>query len=245
MRILEIKQLVKEFGALAAVNNLSMNLDAGEIHAVIGPNGAGKTTLFNLITGVFSPNQGKIMFNGEDITNLSPYKINRRGLARSFQLTNIFQGLKVMENIRVACQALEKGLKMFSDVDHLKTTKERTENILKDIGLWEKRDQYAGNLSHGDQRRVEIGLALASGPKLLLLDEPTAGMTPAETKETMLLINGLRNRLTILLIEHDMDVVMGLSDIITVMQQGEKIAEGPPDQIKSNQKVIEAYFGAA
>lgn len=241
--ILEIKEVIKKFGALHAVQRLSMDVNEGEVHALIGPNGAGKTTLFNIVSGFFSADQGQIIFGGVEISGWESYRINRKGLSRSFQITNIFQGLTVQENIRIGCQASKKGLRMFSKAENLEDVNKKAEEVLKVIGLSNERDQLAGNLSHGDQRRVEIGLALASEPKLLLLDEPTAGMTPAETKEAMDVIAKLKKKATILLIEHDMDVVMGLSDVITVMQQGTKIAEGTPNEIRENEKVIEAYFG--
>jgi len=242
--ILELFDLHKSFGNLCAVRGFNLKVNASEIYSIIGPNGAGKTTVFNLITGKFLPNQGKILFKGEEITNLPPHQINLKGISRSFQITNIFQGMSVYENIRVACQSKRKSLALlFSTVEKLAEVEEKTAKIIRNLGLWEKRMELAGNLSHGDQRYLEIGIALATEPELLLLDEPTAGMTPHETKKTIELIHHLKEQLTILLIEHDMEVVMDVSDFITVMNQGEKLAEGVPEEIRKDERVLEAYLG--
>jgi branched-chain amino acid transport system ATP-binding protein len=218
-------------------------VEEGKVVSIIGPNGAGKTTLFNLITGVHAPDRGRILFKDRDITNSSADQLCRLGLARSFQITNIFQGLTVFENIRLASQGRAGRMGLFTDIDRLTETKAEAERILDLLGLLDYRHELAGNLSHGDQRYLEIGIALASRPTLLLLDEPTAGMTPSETTATIELINELRQGLTIILIEHDIDMVFALSDRIVVLHQGQILAQGLPDAVRSNPEVQEAYFG--
>jgi branched-chain amino acid transport system ATP-binding protein len=241
--LLELKKVYKAFGGLMAVNGFDLQVNGGKIHSIIGPNGAGKTTVFNLISGKCHPDQGEIIFKGQDITELKPYQINRKGISRSFQITNFFQGLSVRENIRVACQSKRRGIALFSSVEKLTDVEEMTERIIQALDLWEKRTELAGNLSHGDQRYLEIGITLSNEAELLLLDEPTAGMTPHETKKTVELIQRLKEEHTILLIEHDMEVVMEVSDFITVMHQGEKLAWGLPENVRTNTKVMDAYFG--
>ncbi len=188
----EVKELCRSFGALQAVNNVSFTLDEGTTLSIIGPNGAGKTTLFNVITGVFPPDRGEVMFKGTRVTGMPPDKLCHRGIARSFQITNIFQGLSVFENIRLACQGRKATKRMFSHVSKLKEPMEETEKILDLLGLLDLRDRRAGTLSHGDQRYLEIGMTLAAKPSLVLFDEPTAGMTPMETKATIELIRKLK-----------------------------------------------------
>jgi len=244
--LLETEGLTKSFGKMVAVNRLDLQVKEGELKAIIGPNGAGKTTLFNLITGKLAPDEGVVRFKGEDITGLTPHAISQKGLARSFQLTNIFPNLTVFENVRIAVQARDKRRSsFFIGAASLRETNRKTEELLEWIGLSEYRDYLAKNLSYGDQRHLEIGLALATSPKLLLLDEPTSGMSPFETQKTIQLIKRLSEelKLTVLLIEHHMDVVMALAHYILVMHYGEKIAEGTPQEVAADRKVQEAYLG--
>jgi len=242
--LLKVRGLVKSFEALVAVNEVDFNLSENEIRAVIGPNGAGKTTFFNLLTGHLSPTKGKIVFRGEDITRLSPAQISHKGISRSFQIINIFPNFSALENIRIAVQSRNRFHNPFIHVSRLKNEKEKAEGILNSVGLEGKAEVVAPNLSHGDQRHLEIGIALATDPVLLLLDEPTAGMSPGETAETAKLIRKIAREegLTIIIVEHDMNVVMEVADTITVFHQGSIIAEGSPDEIKKNEKVQEAYL---
>jgi branched-chain amino acid transport system ATP-binding protein len=245
--ILEVDGVSKQFGALAALTRVSLAVAPGQVFSVIGPNGAGKSTLFNLVSGLHQPSGGRIRFRGEDITGLSPEAINRRGLAKTFQITNVFPGISVVDNVRVAAQSrtTESGrlasLWRRADVDAVALP------LLTAFGLADRRDELAANLSHGEQRYLEICLALATSPSLLLLDEPTAGMTPGETQQATALIRtiAVERGLTLLLIEHDMSVVMGISDRVAVLHFGEKIAEGSPEQIRNDARVIEAYLGGA
>ncbi|MDD3846772.1 MAG: ABC transporter ATP-binding protein [Syntrophorhabdaceae bacterium] len=239
----EVKELCRSFGALQAVQNVSFTLDEGTTLSIIGPNGAGKTTLFNVITGVFPPDSGEVLFKGARVTGMPPDKLCHKGIARSFQITNIFQGLSVFENIRLACQGRKATKRMFSPVSKLKGPIEEAEKILDLLGLLDLRDSRAGTLSHGDQRYLEIGMTLASRPSLVLFDEPTAGMTPMETKATIDLINKLKGMVTIILIEHDINMVFAVSDRIIVMDQGGVLAEGLPEEVKANEAVKTAYFG--
>ena len=239
----EVKELCRSFGALQAVHNVSFTLDEGTTLSIIGPNGAGKTTLFNLITGVFEPDSGEVTFKGTRVTGMPPDKLCHKGIARSFQITNIFQGLSVFENIRLACQGRKATRRMFSHVSKLKEPIEEAEKILDLLGLLDLRDARAGTLSHGDQRYLEIGMTLAAKPSLVLFDEPTAGMTPMETKATIALINKLKGMVTIILIEHDINMVFAVSDRIIVMDQGNVLAEGLPQEVKANEAVKTAYFG--
>ena len=245
--LLEVRGVSKSFGALAALSDVSFHVRAGEVFSVIGPNGAGKSTLFNVIAGLHAPTAGRIVLGGLEITGLAPEIINRRGLAKTFQITNIFPGISVYDNARVAAQSRAPvsgrlpSLWRRSDVDG------PVMELLGAVGLAERRHELAQNLSHGEQRYLEICLALATAPTLLLLDEPTAGMTPGETKEATALIRRIAasRGLTVLLIEHDMSVVMGISDRVAVLHFGEKIAEGPPEAIRSDPRVIDAYLGGA
>lgn len=239
----EVKELCRSFGALQAVHNVSFTLDEGTTLSIIGPNGAGKTTLFNVITGVFPPDSGEVMFKGTRVTGMPPDKLCHKGIARSFQITNIFQGLSVFENIRLACQGRKATKRMFSHVSKLKEPVEEAEKILDLLGLLDLRDSRAGTLSHGDQRYVEIGMTLAAKPSLVLFDEPTAGMTPMETKATIELIHKLKGMVTIIIIEHDINMVFAVSDRILVMDQGNVLADGPPEEVKANEAVKAAYFG--
>lgn len=241
----EVRKISKHFGGLMAVADLSFSVEDNQLLAVIGPNGAGKTTLFNLITGTFHPDSGDIYFQDRKITRFPAHKLCRYGLTRSFQITNIFQSLSVFENIRLACQARSKGFHLFNSVSSLNEAIRDAERIIELINLSDKHRELAGNLSHGDQRYLEIGLALAARPRLILLDEPTAGMTPTETNATINLIKHLRQteHMAILLIEHDIDLIFEVSDRILVMHQGRLLAEGLPEQVRQNEAVQEAYFG--
>ncbi len=245
--MLEVDGLSRHFGALAALNGVSFEVRPGEIFSVIGPNGAGKSTLFNVITGLHAPTAGRVRFRGDDITGLSPEIINRRGVAKTFQITNIFPEISVVENVRVACQSRTTVAGRLASLWRRPDVDDRVGALLDAFGLSARRDELAENLSHGEQRYLEICLALATEPTLLLLDEPTAGMTPGETRDATALIRAtVRERgLTLLLIEHDMSVVMGISDRIAVLHFGKKIAEGPPDMIRTDPGVIDAYLGGA
>jgi branched-chain amino acid transport system ATP-binding protein len=230
------------FGGLAALNKVSFSLPAGEIRAIIGPNGAGKSTFFNCVTGVLRPTSGRIIFNGEDITGLPPHRISQKAIARSYQITNILPGATVLENVRVAVQSRHHSWNLLRHYRAFGDLIDRGRAVLDAVGLQGKEDELAANLSHGEQRNLEIGIALATEPKLLCLDEPTAGMSPAETLETMALVRRIARDLTILIVEHDMQVVMELAQRITVLHYGEIIAEGPPAEIQRNPRVLEVYL---
>ncbi len=242
--MLYVENVYKRFGDFTAVSGASLAVEKGQIVAVIGPNGAGKTTLFNLIAGQLAPDKGKITFNGQDITRLPPYKICKRGIARSFQIANIFPRLTVFRNVQVSVLSQQKkSTSIFRSAENLAITE--TERILDAVGLSNRSNDLAGSLSHGDQRILEIAIALGNEPQLLILDEPTAGMSPDETKRTMNLIQGLADNrgLTILFCEHDMEIVFNVAQSIMVMHHGQTLIQGTPEQVRANEQVQEAYLG--
>jgi branched-chain amino acid transport system ATP-binding protein len=242
--VFKTEGLTKTFSGFIAVNDVSIEIPEGGVRTIIGPNGAGKTTFFNLLSGALPPTAGRIFFRGQDVTALEPYQRARLGLARSFQITNIFGRLTVAENVRLAVQAVNDGKTSFYlPLRNAREMRATTDRILNDIGLWPVRTARAENLSHGDQRRLEIGLVLASDPPVLLLDEPLAGMSPAETHETVALIQRISPNRTIMLVEHDIDVVMAISTTITVFQTGTVLASGTPQEIRANESVQRAYLG--
>jgi branched-chain amino acid transport system ATP-binding protein len=242
--MLKVEGVDKSFGEFMAVNGADLTVGKGELVAVIGPNGAGKTTLFNLITGQLKSDRGRIEFMGKEITNIPPYEICKRGIARSFQIVNIFPRLTVFGNVQVAVISQQKKSNtLFLPVQRMAV--EETNRILESLGLSDKAWEPAGSLSHGDQRILEIAIALGNDPKLLVLDEPTAGMSPEETSATMELIKGLAQErgLTILFCEHDMDVVFSTAQSIMVMHQGRTLIQAKPRQVRDNEEVMKAYLG--
>jgi branched-chain amino acid transport system ATP-binding protein len=230
------------FGGLTAVNQVSITVPRGQIRAIIGPNGAGKSTFFNCVTGVLRPTGGRIVLNGEDVTGLPPHAISHKGLARSYQVTNILPGASVLENVRVAVQSRHHSWSLLRHHRSYHDLADRARAVLASVGLTGKDDELAANLSHGEQRTLEIAIALGTEPMLLCLDEPTAGMSVAETHTTVELIRRIARNLTILIVEHDMEVVMGLAHAITVLHYGEVLAEGTPAEIQANPRVQEVYL---
>jgi len=251
MSLLNVQNLVKSFGGITAVKDVSLTVQEGSLTSIIGPNGAGKTTFFNLLTGIYKPSSGDVRFAGKSIVGLRPDQVNAAGISRTFQNIRLFPGMTVIENIMVG-QHPRLDLNLFGTLFRTPSfraqeaaTLKRAWEMLEFVGLKHKANELARNLPYGDQRRVEIARALAGSPRLILLDEPTAGMNPQESAEAMALFRQLRDafKVTVVLIEHDMKVVMGISEYINVLDYGEKIAEGTPDEVRSNERVIEAYLG--
>jgi branched-chain amino acid transport system ATP-binding protein len=240
--VLRAESLTMRFGGLVALNGVTFEVQRDEIRAIIGPNGAGKSTFFNCLTGVLRPTSGRILFNGDDITGLPPNRISQKGIARSYQITNILPNATTLENVRIAAQSRRHRWSLLKHHRAYHDIIERAEGVLQAVGLRGQGDEPAANLSHGEQRHLEIGIALATEPELLCLDEPTAGMSAAETHDTMALIRRISPNLTILIVEHDMQVVMELAQRITVLHHGEVLAEGTPAEIRQNQRVLEAYL---
>ncbi|MBI1846602.1 MAG: ABC transporter ATP-binding protein [Candidatus Rokubacteria bacterium] len=242
--LLAIEHVSRHFGALSALNGVSLSVAARERRAVIGPNGAGKTTLFNVITGQLAPSAGAIRFEGRAIVGLAPHAIARRGISRSFQRTNLFPRLAVGENLRLAAAADGRGSwNVLGSVDRLAAPLGRAREVAEAVGLAERLAEPAGRLSYGEQRQLEVGVALATVPRLLLLDEPTAGMSPEETARMTRLLQALPREMTLLIIEHDMDVVFSLADRISVLHHGEVLCEGTPDEVRADARVYEVYLG--
>ncbi len=240
--MLRTEGLAIRFGGLTALNGVDFEVQRGEIRAIIGPNGAGKSTFFNCLTGVLRPSSGRILFNGEDITGLPPNRISQKGIARSYQITNILPNATALENVRIAAQSRRHGWSMLKHYSAYVDIIDKAEAALEAVGLRAKAEELAANLSHGEQRNLEIGIALATEPQLLCLDEPTAGMSAAETHDTMALVRRIAEDLTILIVEHDMQVVMELAQRITVLHYGEVLAEGTPAEIQRNPRVLEVYL---
>jgi branched-chain amino acid transport system ATP-binding protein len=242
--MLQVESLIKSFDDFMAVNGANLTVGKGQIVAVIGPNGAGKTTLFNLITGALKRDRGRIVFKGEDISELPPYAICKKGISRSYQIVNIFPRLTVFENVQVAVLSYQRrSSNLFRPAQSIAVNE--TKSILESMGLSDKEKSLAGSLSHGDQKILEIAIALGNEPELLILDEPTAGMSPEETQATMELVKRLASQrgLTILFCEHDMDIVFSIAQSIMVMRYGQTIIQGGLEEVRNNKEVQEAYLG--
>ncbi len=244
MFMMETKGICKQFGGLLANNDINCQIEKGKITSIIGPNGAGKTTFFNILTGFYKPTSGQILYEDTDITGWPIHKIVQLGVARSFQVLNIFNEISPAENIRLAVQSrMNRGFSFFKKANGYEDTNREVKEVLDQIGLMRVRNLPTKNLSYGDKRVLEIGIALASKPKLLLMDEPTSGIPSSETERIKDFIEKIAGDLTVVVIEHDMEIVLTISDTIIVLHQGEVIAQGPPDEIKADQQVQEAYLG--
>jgi branched-chain amino acid transport system ATP-binding protein len=244
--ILELQHLRKEFGGLVAVADVSLNVERGSIHSIIGPNGAGKTTLFNLITGKYEPTSGRVIFNGQDISRLSVHKRAHLKMGRSFQITNLFPNLTALENVRLAAQATGGGsFRLWQRADSFKGYLDRAHEVIEMVGLKDQTLALAATLPHGGKRKLELAILLAADPELLLLDEPTAGMATEQVPELIALIRSVHEQgnKTIVLVEHNMNVVMNISDSITVMHQGAVLANGTPTEVSADKTVQSAYLG--
>ena len=245
MAILETRSLSKSFGALSAVKDVTLEITEGSLHSIIGPNGAGKTTLFNLLTGAFAPTSGQIFLDQKEITGTPAHGIAHLGLARSFQRTNVFPAFSLLDNVWIAAFATGRSWKglLFKKTSEYPEATERARAALSDVGLLSKAHVAAREISHGEQRQLELAIALAAAPRVLLLDEPAAGLSPEETRNMVALVRKLKGRYTIVLIEHKIDIIMSVSDRISVMHFGSLIAEGPPQEIQRNPEVRRAYLG--
>jgi branched-chain amino acid transport system ATP-binding protein len=245
MALLETRDLSKSFGALRAVSGVNLAVEAGTLHSIIGPNGAGKTTLFNLLTGTYPPSAGRILLDGRDITGTPASRVAHLGLARSYQRTSVFPAFSLYDNVWTAAFATGaswRGL-AWRRADRYPEVDGRVRQALADVGLADRSGQPAREISHGEQRQLELAIALAAAPRVLLLDEPAAGLSPEETRRMVALVRGLKGRYTIVLIEHKMDIIMSVSDRISVMHFGSLIAEGTPEEIQRNADVRRAYLG--
>jgi branched-chain amino acid transport system ATP-binding protein len=241
--ILQAQGIGKSFGGFRALHDVSASFPRGALTSIIGPNGAGKSTFFNVLSGAFPPSSGRISFEGADITGIAQHKFARLGIAKSFQITTVFPEISTLENVRVAAQALVSRFDIWRPRTRLVELVEQAGELLNTVGLWAHRDRQASSLAHGEQRALEIAMALASRPRLLLLDEPTAGMSPEETRSMMDLIVKLAAERTVILVEHKMKLVMGISDRLLVLHHGELLAEGTPDEIRHNETVKRVYLG--
>jgi branched-chain amino acid transport system ATP-binding protein len=241
--ILRTDAVAKSFGKFKALSGITASFPRGALTSIIGPNGAGKSTYFNLLSGAFPPTSGRVEFEGRDITGTPQHKYAKLGIAKSFQITTVFPQISTLENVRVALQALVTRYDIWNSCAHFPELVERAGVLLNTVGLWDRRDRLAGSLAHGEQRALEIAMALASAPRLLLLDEPTAGMSPEETRSLMDLIVRLAAERTVILVEHKMKLVMGISDRLLVLHHGELLAEGTPDEIRRNETVKRVYLG--
>ena len=241
--VLETRGLTVTFGALRAVDGVDVRVRRGGITSIIGPNGAGKSTFFNLVSGALRPTAGEIWLEGRKVTGLAPYRLNARGLARSFQITNLFAQSTVFENLRIAAQVLEPWHHGLLALSRSRRAETKAEELIERFGLSARATEMAGHLSHGEQRRLEIAVALASEPRILILDEPTQGMSHTDTEEASRLVSRLGQEMTVILIEHDIDLVMDLSHTVVVLHQGAKLAEGTPAEVRANKDVQIAYFG--
>jgi branched-chain amino acid transport system ATP-binding protein len=241
--ILRTHGVSKLFGKFRALNNISASFPRGAITSIIGPNGAGKSTYFNLLSGAFPPSDGRVEFEGRDVTDVAQHEFAHMGIAKSFQITNVFPLLSTRENVRVALQALVSRYDIWRPRANLPGLAEKADALLAQVGLWHCRDRVAKTLAHGEQRALEIGMALASNPRLLLLDEPTAGMSPEETRVMMDLIVKLAKERTVILVEHKMKLVMGISDRVLVLHHGELLADGTPAEVRQDQQVKRVYLG--
>ncbi len=241
--ILEAHKVGKRFGRFQALNDVSVRFPAGELCAIIGPNGAGKSTFFNILSGSLAPTTGRVLFRGDDVSNLPQHEYARRGIAKSFQITNVFKQLTAHENVRVAVQMRVSRFDFLSPRSRLVETSQRADTLLERVGLAPLRDRLAGDMAHGQQRALEVAMALAPDPRLLLMDEPTAGMSPEETVVMMDLIRTLAAERTVILVEHKMKLVMGLCTRLIVLHHGEFLADGTPEEIRANDEVRRVYLG--
>ena len=240
--LLRARGLDRWFGGVHAVQGVDLEISKGSLHAVIGPNGSGKTTLFNLITGNVKPSAGRVWFEEREVTGLPQHRMVRRGIAKSYQITTVFQSLSVFENVRIGAQSARSPYVFWLPASRLKDVTELADQVLERVGLIDRRDEIAGNLSHGELRNLDLAIALATRPRLLLLDEPTAGMSPTETAAAVRLIGELRKDLTVVMIEHKMPVILGIADRITVLSFGKKLFEGTPGEVQNHPAVQEIYL---